>query len=175
MSEAADFLEPAVPAQLTIRTYRSDDTEDMDAIERITMQVFGPGSIDFHLEQTFGIVDGKDWKWRKRRHVTWDLAALHSEVFVAEEDGEVVGFISVVLDLEASVGRMVNLAVAEHAQNHGLAHSLIQRSLEYIKASGCTMAKIETLVGNEKGEHIFPTLGFTEVARQIHYFKKLEG
>ena len=36
-----------------------------------------------------------------------------------------------------------------------------------------THAKIETLVGNAAGEHLYPKLGFEELTRQIHYMLEL--
>jgi hypothetical protein len=32
---------------------------------------------------------------------------------------------------------------------------------------------IETMAGNEVGQHLYPSCGFTEVARQIHFAMKL--
>lgn len=153
-----------------IRRYQD---KDLEALRRITGEVFGPGSIDYHLEKQFGLVKGRDWRSRKIRHVEWDLQAPRGAVFVKEMDGEVVGYITVVLDVEGGIGRMVNLAVAEKAQNRGFAHQLIEHALAWMKAEGMEVAKIETLEGNVKGEHIFPTMGFREVIRQVHFFKKL--
>jgi ribosomal protein S18 acetylase RimI-like enzyme len=153
-----------------IRPYQE---KDLDELRRITREVFGPGSIDYHLENQFGLIKSKDWRERKVRHIDWDLNAPHGTVFVKEADGAVVGYVTVVLDIEGGIGRMVNLAVAEQAQNQGFAHQLIEHALAYMKDEGMEVAKIETLEGNVKGEHIFPTMGFREVIRQIHFFKKL--
>lgn len=152
---------------------RHHQPQDLEALRRITREVFGPGSIDYHLEKHFGLVRGKDWRDRKVRHIEWDLKAPHGAVFVKELGGEVVGYITVVLDVEGGIGRMVNLAVAEKAQNRGFAHDLIHHALGWMREQGMEVAKIETLEGNVKGEHIFPAMGFTEVIRQIHFFKRL--
>jgi ribosomal protein S18 acetylase RimI-like enzyme len=32
-----------------------------------------------------------------------------------------------------------------------------------------TQARIETLVQNEAGKSLYPSLGFEEIARQVHY------
>ena len=39
--------------------------------------------------------------------------------------------------------------------------------------SGLTHAKIETLAQNAIGNHLYPSLGFVEVARQVHFLAKL--
>jgi hypothetical protein len=37
-----------------------------------------------------------------------------------------------------------------------------------------TIAKIETLEQNKIGQHLYPSAGFVEVARQIHYAMALK-
>ena len=37
------------------------------------------------------------------------------------------------------------------------------------------LAKIETVVGNEVGEHLYPAMGFKEVARQTHYIMNVSA
>lgn len=164
---------PAEAGRSLTRAIRKYREGDLECLKDIVRDVFGPGSIDFHLERHFGLVAGMSWQERKVRHLEWDLAAEGGEIFVSERKGRVIGFITVVLDIEAKIGRMVNLAVARECQDRGVAHQLIERGLEYMTESGMAVAKIETLDGNHKGEHIFPSMGFKEVARQIHYFKKL--
>jgi len=42
-----------------------------------------------------------------------------------------------------------------------------------MRSQGMAMAKIETLVQNERGQALYPRFGFHEVARQIHYVMPL--
>jgi ribosomal protein S18 acetylase RimI-like enzyme len=49
----------------------------------------------------------------------------------------------------------------------------MEAALDYLRSAGMTHAKIETLVSNERGQAFYPTVGFEEVARQIHYVCKL--
>ena len=42
-----------------------------------------------------------------------------------------------------------------------------------MKFRGMTHGKIETLDQNEVGLHLYPKMGFEEVARQVHFVKKL--
>lgn len=133
-----------------IRPYHE---RDLECLKDIVRNVFGPGSIDFQLERHFGLVAGKTWQDRKVRHLEWDLAAAGGNKFVFEREGRPVGFITVVLDIEAKIGRMVNLAVARECQDRGIAHALTERGLQYMKESGMEVVKIETLDSNHKGEH----------------------
>ncbi len=151
---------------------------DREILKTITAEVFGPSAVDYYIEQKFGIVAGKNWKWRKARHIDDDVRSNPDGIFVYEETGpdgkpDLLGYVTVIFDREASIGRIPNLAVSARAQNKGIGRKLLDHAIEYIKAAGMTLAKIETLVGNEVGEHLYPAMGFIEVARQIHYLKKL--
>ena len=102
-----------------------------------------------------------------------DIAANIAGVFVFEDEGEILGYVTVTLDREASIGRIPNLAVAEKAQGSGIGRGMLEHAIQYMKDEGMAVAKIETLAGNATGEYLYPTLGFEEVSRQIHFFKKL--
>lgn len=153
-----------------IRPFEEPDRETLKAI---TVEVFGPSAIDFYIEEKFGIVAGRDWKWRKARHVDDDIASNPGGIFVFEDEGTIVGYVTILFDRGASIGRIPNLAVTARAQGRGIGRKLLDHALDYIKANGMTLAKIETLVGNEVGMHLYPAMGFEEVSRQIHYVKKL--
>jgi len=49
----------------------------------------------------------------------------------------------------------------------------MQTALDYLRDQGMECAKIETLAQNPIGSHFYPSVGFEEVARQIHYVKRL--
>ena len=50
---------------------------------------------------------------------------------------------------------------------------MIQRVLDRFRASGLSHAKIETLAQNDVGHHLYTSIGFREVARQVHFFADL--
>ena len=45
--------------------------------------------------------------------------------------------------------------------------------LAYLRGQGMEAAKIETLAQNAVGSQFYPSVGFREVARQIHYLMRL--
>ena len=55
----------------------------------------------------------------------------------------------------------------------GSPEALIERALDYFRAEGLAVAVIETMSNNEKGQHLYPSCGFVEIARQIHFAMKL--
>jgi ribosomal protein S18 acetylase RimI-like enzyme len=93
--------------------------------------------------------------------------------FVAWLGDDLVGYVSNDIDLDASRGRIANLAVHRDHRSKGIGRILIERSIEHFRELGLKQAKIETLAVNEVGNHLYPKLGFKEVARQVHFAMNL--
>jgi ribosomal protein S18 acetylase RimI-like enzyme len=155
---------------MTIRPFQH---ADLSRIQEITVNSFEHVSIDQNIEREFGLVAGKDWRTRKALDVTRDCQVQPEGVFVAEEEGEVAGYVTCRLDRETGIGRIPNLAVDERHRGSGTGSALIRHALEWMREQGMAMAKIETLVQNERGQALYPRFGFREVARQIHYVMPL--
>ena len=155
---------------MLIRSYRS---EDLPTLKRIMVSAFDGVSIDQGMQKLFGIIRDHDWQWRKARHLDEDVARDPSGIFVAEIDGRIIGFISTWQDCEAGIGHIPNLALEADCRGQGLGRQLIEFALQHFRESGLTHAKIETLVQNAIGEHLYTSLGFREVARQIHFVADL--
>ena len=64
-------------------------------------------------------------------------------------------------------------AVDARYRARGVGSTLIQHAIDWMRAQGMAMAKIETLAQNERGQALYPRFGFKEVARQIHYVMPL--
>jgi len=156
---------------VTIRKFRESDRP---RLKEITAVCFDGVSIDQNIERELGLIKGRDWRWRKVRHIDWDIAANPDGVFVAEVDGEIAGYITVTLDREAGIGRIPNLAVAPRFQKQGIGRRLIETALAYMRKEKMEAAKIETLAQNAVGTRFYPKMGFREVARQVHYVMPLK-
>ncbi len=157
-------------AELSIRVFR---LEDLDAIKRLTVEAFGGVTLEQNVEQTLGLLHGHDWHWRKSRHIDEDVAANPGGIFVAEAQGRVVGYITTRVERETGKGRIPNLAVAPDFRGQGLGRRLIEHALDYFRREGLEYAMIETMAQNEAGQHLYPACGFVEVARQIHFARRL--
>jgi len=153
-----------------IRTFRESDR---DTLKALTVEAFDDVAIDHNIERQFGTVGGHDWRWRKARHIDDDIAVLGAVIFVAEDDGQVVGYITTRIDRDASVGLIPNLAVRSDYRGRGIGRELIANALEMFAREGLELARIETLAQNPAGQHLYPSFGFVEVARQVHYAKRL--
>ena len=152
---------------------RSFHPGDLERIKAITIEGFAGVSVDHGIEQRFGEVAGHDWRWRKARHIDDDVAAHAAGIFVVEAAGEVVGYITTRVDTEAGKGRIPNLAVTAAARGHGLGRALIEHALDYLRGQGMEIAVIETMASNPVGQSLYPSCGFEEIGRQIHYARRL--
>ncbi|HEX3871539.1 MAG TPA: GNAT family N-acetyltransferase, partial [Pirellulales bacterium] len=153
-----------------IRLFRSDD---LDAIKRLTVDAFDEVTLEQDVERALGVLGGHDWQWRKARHIDEDVAAHPAGIFVAESDGRVVGYITTRIDRDAGKGRIPNLAVASEMRGLGLGRRLIEHALDYFRRERLTYAMIETMAGNAIGNQLYPSCGFIEVARQVHFARRL--
>jgi ribosomal protein S18 acetylase RimI-like enzyme len=158
------------PSGFIIRDYRATDLE---IIKRLTVESFAGVTLEQNIEQVLGILNGRDWRWRKARHIDDDVAGNPAGVFVAEAQGSAVGYITTLIDRETGKGRIPNLAVAADFRGHGMGRQLIEHALEYFRREGLAYAMIETMAQNEAGQHLYPACGFVEVARQVHFARKL--
>jgi ribosomal protein S18 acetylase RimI-like enzyme len=156
---------------IIIRPYRPDDLE---TLRTLTVAAFDGASIDQAIEREYGEINGKNWQWRKGRHVDADVARDPEGVFIAEDHGRIVGAISSWRDAAAGIGHIPNLLVIPEYQGHGLGRRLIRYVIEHFHKHGLTHAKIETLAANDVGNHLYPKLGFREVARQVHFVGPIE-
>jgi ribosomal protein S18 acetylase RimI-like enzyme len=154
-----------------IRLYREEDRE---RLKEITIAAFTQqASIDRRIEERFGVLNGVDWATRKRQAIDADCDAHPAGILVAEEDGRVIGYVTTRLNRESRLGWIPNLAVDPTWQGRGLGRQLLEAALDYLRDAGMTHAKIETLASNERGQALYPALGFVEVARQIHFVCEL--
>lgn len=153
-----------------IRLFRPDDLE---ALRTLVVDNFDGVTLEQDIGQLLGDLNGRDWRWRKARHVDEDAAVAPDGIFVAESGGTIVGAVTTRRDVAAGRGRIVNLAVTPAFRGHGLGRALIERALESFRAAGLTYAVIETMAQNEAGKHLYPACGFIEVARQVHFARRL--
>jgi len=146
---------------------------DLDAIKTLTLECFDGVTIEQNLEAALGTFNRHDWRWRKARQFDEDAAANPTGIFVAESEGRVIGYITTRVDREAGKGRIPNLAVAAEFRGRGLGRRLIERALEYFREQGLEYAVIETMSQNPIGQHAYPACGFVEIARQVHFARRL--
>src|SRR5262245_62626460 len=88
---------------MPIRPYQPCDLADL---KRLTIEGFQGVSIDHGIENAFGVINGHDWRWRKARHIDDDVARDAAGIFVAEEEGHVVGYVTTWMDRDRKSTRL---------------------------------------------------------------------
>lgn len=154
-----------------IRPYRPDDLERLLEITALT---FGPVSIDRNLERILGDFGPADWQTRKQAAIAADCAVPDAVLVAVDPDDRPVGYVTTRANPDTGIGQIPNLAVDPEFQNRGLGRALLEAALDLLRARGMAVAKIETLEQNPVGQRLYPDLGFVEVARQIHYARRLD-
>lgn len=158
---------------INIRPYRP---ADLPRLQEITAQTFGPVSIDRNMETLLGAFGQGGWQGRKVAAIADDCRLQPDGVFVAEDPatGTPIGYVTTRLNETSKVGWIPNLAVDPAHQGKGLGRALLQHAINFFRDRGMQVAKIETLEQNPVGQNLYPSLGFKEVARQIHYAMRLD-
>nr|WP_309693662.1 GNAT family N-acetyltransferase [Armatimonas sp.] len=154
-----------------LRLFRPDD---LPRLQEITALTFGPVSIDRNMEQLLGEFGPSGWEARKRAAIALDCELQPDGVFVAVDVQDTpIGYVTTRLQPQSRIGWIPNLAVDPACQGQGLGRALLERALTFFRESGMEVAKIETLEQNPIGQYLYPSLGFQEVARQVHYALRL--
>ena len=157
--------------QFPIRAFAPDD---LPRLQEITVQTFGPVAIDKNIDELLGPFGQGDWRDRKAAAIAEDCRMQPDGVFVATDGGRAVGYVTTRLNHVSKLGWIPNLAVDQQYQGKGLGRKLLEHALEFFRRSGMQAAKIETLEQNPIGQKLYPSLGFKEVARQIHFVQRLD-
>jgi ribosomal protein S18 acetylase RimI-like enzyme len=116
-----------------------------------------------------------DWREDQRLAVMEICASQETRVWVAEVNGEPVGFVSTgVFDPERSMGEISMLAVDPDHQSGGIGTALTKFALDRLKEAGMRVALVETGgdPGHAPARRTYERAGFTllPIAR---YFKNL--
>lgn len=157
---------------MRIRPY---DDQDADAIVRLSLRAWEPvfDSIKQALEpEVYRAFYSDGWRASQKEAVKTTLS--EHNVWVAERDGAPIGFISVVLHREDSMGEIHMVAVDPDHQRDGVGTALNEFALDWIKESGMAVAMVETGgdAGHAAARRTYEKAGF-EVLPIARYFKKL--
>jgi len=156
---------------MTIRKFRPQEAQ---TIVDLTVDTFHDVSIARQLDNLMGGHCGSTtWKDRKGDEVRSDILANPDGVLVAEEDGEVIGYITCLVDPVSRIGWVHHMGVAKAHQGEGIGRQLMGAGIEYLRREGMECCRIETTENNDVGRQFYPSVGFQEIARQIYYAMKL--
>ena len=151
-------------AAVTIRPF---DTQcDAERVREIVGEIWDGGD-DCLMEKKFGIIGQKPWSEWLSQSVLSYLQADEARSFVAERDGEVVGFCSYVLDQARRRGTVGYNGVARNHQRLGIGAAMLDFVLSGMKADGMDYASV--IVGDNE-QHLPARRNY-----ETHGFSRLTG
>jgi len=148
--------------------------EDMPRIQEIVRQIWAIGA-DFLLEEKYGAVGGERWdRWL----VPKVMSRLYEEldnVWVTEEDGRVVGFISFMMSPARKVGTIHYNGVAPEARGKGIGTMQVRKALEIFREAGMEIACVGTGLneGHAPARRVYEKCGFEPLLEYRMYVQKL--
>jgi GNAT superfamily N-acetyltransferase len=164
-------------AETMLPRIRPFEGRDAAAVVELSLRAWAP--VFASLERVLGSAVFRrmhaDWRQDQRRAVEEVCASQDTRVWVAEVNGETVGFVATgVYDAELSMGEITMLAVDPDHQTGGIGTALTEFALDSLKDAGMRIAMVETGgdPGHAPARRTYERAGFTllPVAR---YFKNL--
>ncbi len=156
-----------------LRPFEARDTEVVVALSlRAWEPVFASmaATMDPQIERRLH----PDWRASQRHDVEASLVSPDLDVWVAEVDGEPVGFVAVALHAEQDIGEIHMLAVDPAHQGRGVGRALTELALDWMRDAGMAVGMVDTGgdPGHAPARHTYEQAGFTEwpITR---YFKAL--
>ena len=152
-----------------IRHASASDKERVSEIARDAWRDIFDGFREQLGEEIYNTVYAGDPLEKKAAAVRDSLDA--GMCFVAEYDGEVVGFATYVIN--GKVGMLSNNAVA--LRGHGIAGLLHERVFQEFKSHGCTVAGVTTGLdaAHAPARRAYEKDGFTNSIETVMYYKKI--
>ena len=155
-------------------TMRRATLEDMPRLQAIVQEIWAIGS-DFAMEELYGAVGGEPWdRWLVPKVMSrlWDEL---DNVWVTEEDGVVLGFVSYALSSARKVGTIHYNGVALAARGKGVGSMQVAKCLEIFRAAGMEYACVGTGLneGHAAARRVYEKNGFTPLIEYVMYAQKL--
>ena len=157
-------------------TVRSADVADADPIGRVQVETWRAAYTGLMPDE---VVAGFDVEAQQRM---WREGLAReprpgSAIFVAEIDGEVVGFASVGRSRDEKAeneGELYAIYLHPSHWDRGIGRALLQRAEESMRTFGFEHALLWVLEGNERGERFYRAAGWKRDGRKTEEFQGAE-
>lgn len=152
--------------------------EDHDQIVELSLRAWASvfASVGEVLgEELHTLLHGTDWREYQARDVRATLGDAAKRVWVAEEEGRLVGFVAArVVDDARLIGEIAMVAVDLAAQRHGIGSSLTEHATAWLREQGMRVAVIGTGgdPGHAPARRVYEQLGFRPLP-SVQYFRAL--
>jgi GNAT superfamily N-acetyltransferase len=155
---------------------RSFEVSDTVAVVDLSLRAWAPVHISIRAALGPEINDAlqPDWRAMQQRDVEAVLSAPTSNVWVADADDIVAGFVAVRIHDDRRIGEIDMLAVDPPHQGTGIGTALTTFALDWIRASGISVAMVGTGAdpGHAPARRAYEKAGM-KLVPMARYFMKL--
>jgi GNAT superfamily N-acetyltransferase len=159
--------------RVRLRQFNAPDT---DAVVALSLRAWAPVHISIREALSPEINDAlqPDWRAMQQADVEGVLSAPASNVWVADVDGIVAGFVAVRIHDDQRIGEIDMLAVDPPHQGAGIGTALTRFALDWIRASGISVAMVGTGAdpGHAPARRTYEKAGM-KLVPMARYFMKL--
>ncbi len=151
---------------MTIREYTIQDIEPMVAAQYRFMTYLS------NIDDLGRLVCNPGYGEAYTTDLLEKLKEQDGQIYVAENDGKMVGFIAGVVEKESEIeklshiplkqGRVLDLFVEEEYRGSGVGKQLMARVEEYFRDKKCDTALIEVFGPNKKAKNFYEQLGYAD-------------
>lgn len=119
---------------------------------------------------------GDLWRERKAQQIRDHFARTPECVWVVEEQGQVVGFVTFRLDRERLVGELGNNGVPPEHAGHGWGTFMYRHVLRHFREVGLKYALVGTGldVGHAAARRAYEAVGFDHAVPKVEYWQELD-
>jgi len=154
-------LPPPLTRDITVRKFREEEIETLARIARKTSRVSR-----YHFDTNFP-PDASE-----RLYDVWlrnSCSGYADRVFVAELEGEPVGFIT--CKVSQGEGRIVLVGVDDRFQRRGVGASLVDKALNWFGSQGIQRVRVVTQGRNVESQRLYHAVGFNTVSVTLFYHR----
>jgi GNAT superfamily N-acetyltransferase len=151
--------------------FRPARPDEFPGLEKMVIEAFEPITWMKKLDARIGPLNGCDW--RARWHARMTKVFETQIILVGAGDDGVIAFASGLVDAPTALGLIDILAVRAGAQGNGYGRQMLHAMMAHLKGLGCRYVNLDCLTGNDAGNALYASEGFTEVARHIRWFREL--
>lgn len=106
-----------------------------------------------------------------RRNFNYMLTKAHGQLWVAEQEGSLLGYVLILFHRGTSLARLYSIAVDVAAQGKGLADQLMELAENSSKQSGCVYMRLEVREDNSRAIRLYERRGYRYFGRIEEYYE----
>lgn len=147
-----------------------DPARDADRVAQIVGQIWSGGG-DALMEKYYGVIGNQPWGYWQAQSVLGYIKAENCRAFVLEENGQVIGFTSYLIDRGRSLGTVGYNGIAPEHQGRKLGNAMMDYVMKCFHDEGMAYAAV---IVADNAQHaparrVYEKYGFTRNLLGLDY------